>query len=98
VRRKAGSAIAEWANAPTPILIVEILSGSTRRRDRDQKRSLYLDARVDEYWVVDPEAETTTSIRRDRPDVVAAESFAWTPPDVVVGLEIEVPRVFGHAG
>jgi Uncharacterized protein conserved in cyanobacteria len=97
VRQPQGDKDADWANAPTPILIVEILSGSTRRRDRDQKRSLYLDAGVDEYWIVDPEAETITSIRRDRPDVVAAQSFTWMPPDVPVGLEIAVPQAFGRA-
>lgn len=36
----------DWDDAPTPILVVEVLSGSTRRRDLGEKRQLYLDARV----------------------------------------------------
>jgi len=35
-----------WDNAPTPVLVVEIFSPSTRRRDQNQKRSLYMDAGV----------------------------------------------------
>jgi Uma2 family endonuclease len=39
-RGKSGS----WDDAPIPILIVEVLSGSTRWRDYLQKRELYMDA------------------------------------------------------
>ena len=87
---------AGWAGAPTPILSVEVLSDSTRRRDRNQKRSLYMDAGVDEYWIVDPEAETITSIRRDRGDTVASESLAWKPFGAPVALEIKLASVFGR--
>ena len=61
---------AEWADAPTPILIVEVLSDSTRRPDRTEKRSLYMDAGVDEYWInIDPEIELdyVDSSRQKRP-------------------------------
>jgi len=47
-------------SAPTPNLVVEVLSGVTRRRDLDAKRALYLDAGISEYWVID---EDTKSIR-----------------------------------
>jgi len=49
-----------WDSAPTPNLVVEVLSGVTRRRDLDAKRALYLDAGISEYWVID---EDTKSIR-----------------------------------
>ena len=86
---------AGWAGAPTPILSIEVSSDSTRRRDRNQKRSLYMDAGVDEYWIVDPEAETITSIRRDRGDTVASEALAWKPFGAPVALEIKLASVFG---
>src|SRR5690242_17856882 len=35
-----------WDSAPKPTLIVEILSDYTRRRDREQKKSFYLEAGV----------------------------------------------------
>jgi Uma2 family endonuclease len=38
VRRPPRRKTEEWEDAPFPILIVEILSDSTRRRDRNQKR------------------------------------------------------------
>lgn len=94
VRQPPQHGEAGWANAPTPILVVEVLSDSTRRRDLKQKRDFYRDAGVDEYWVVDPETETMTSIRRDRADVVAGETLAWNPPGVSVPLAITVASVF----
>lgn len=42
----------------TPDLIVEVLSPSTRKRDRTLKMDAYRDAGVPEYWLVDPDART----------------------------------------
>jgi Uma2 family endonuclease len=86
---------ASWDTAPIPILVVEILSGSTRRRDRHQKRSLYMDAGVAEYWIVDPETSRITSVRNGREDVVADEHLTWTPRGVASPLTIELGNVFG---
>ncbi len=41
-----------------PSLVVEILSPSSRTHDRRRKFELYERARVPEYWIVDPYAET----------------------------------------
>src|SRR5438046_1621175 len=38
----------------TPSLAVEILSPSTRSRDRRLKRDVYERTGVEEYWVIDP--------------------------------------------
>ncbi|MBR1398192.1 MAG: Uma2 family endonuclease [Selenomonadaceae bacterium] len=38
----------------TPDLVVEILSPSTARRDKIQKKSIYEKYGVKEYWIVDP--------------------------------------------
>lgn len=41
-------------------LAVEVLSPSTRRKDQILKRSKYEDARVQAYWIVDPEGPSVT--------------------------------------
>jgi Uma2 family endonuclease len=43
-----------------PLLVVEILSRSTRREDWGRKRELYAKAGASSYWVVDPDAEEIT--------------------------------------
>jgi Uma2 family endonuclease len=47
-----------------PDLVIEILSPSTRSRDRKLKRDLYERAGVQEYWVVDPEHDHVEIYRR----------------------------------
>lgn len=41
-----------------PNLIVEIISEGSWRRDRVDKKALYEQVSVPEYWIVDPESET----------------------------------------
>lgn len=48
----------------TPALVVEVLSPSTRKRDREIKRQLYDRTGVREYWLVDPDANVVTIHRR----------------------------------
>jgi Uma2 family endonuclease len=43
-----------------PSLVVEILSRSTARRDRVEKRKTYEQNGVEEYWIVDPQKKTVT--------------------------------------
>jgi Uma2 family endonuclease len=51
-----------------PDLVVEILSPGTRRRDRGRKRAIYDREGVQEYWIVDPEAQAITALRRPQHD------------------------------
>jgi Uma2 family endonuclease len=94
VRQPHPKADKSWDTAPVPILIVEASSGSTRRRDRLQKRNLYLDAGVVEYWMVDHETLTITSVRSGHDDVVTGDRLIWSPPGVTATLTIEVARLF----
>lgn len=47
-----------------PDLVVEILSPSTRSRDRRLKRDVYERSGVEEYWVVDPDNDLIEVHRR----------------------------------
>jgi Uma2 family endonuclease len=52
-----------------PLLVVEVLSPTTARRDRDVKTAIYLRAGVREVWLVDPsarrvEVHTTGGVER----------------------------------
>ncbi len=96
VRQPNGNPDPTWDNAPTPILVVEILFPSTRRRDQNQKRNLYLDAGVAEYWKVDGERRTIVSVRRDREDVVARTELVWHPVGASAPLVLHVARAFGE--
>ena len=96
VRAEAPAVLHDWENAPTPMLVVEILSESTRRRDLDQKRNYYLnDVRVPEYWAVDPRQRTVTIARPGRPDRIVDQLFTWHPADAAAPLEIRMEDLFG---
>jgi Uma2 family endonuclease len=85
---------ADWDRAPVPILVVEILSPSTRRRDREQKRALYAEAGVAEYWMVDPETRSITVVGAGRPDLVETEGLVWSPAGTSAPLMIGVAGLF----
>lgn len=75
------------ADLPTaPLLVIEILSPSTRLLDLRHKLGLYEEAGVEHYWVLDPRAERLVvhRLRSGRFEVVADvtgdESFEATEP------------------
>jgi Uma2 family endonuclease len=81
---------------PIPFLVVEIASSSTRRRDMVQKRSLYLDARVAEYWVVDGHARSIRVVRHEF-DQVLTETLRWHPTGAPEPLVLDLPALFREA-
>ncbi len=42
----------------TPTLVVEVISPTSRRKDRLQKLRIYREAQVPHYWLVNPEEKT----------------------------------------
>ncbi|WP_148612040.1 Uma2 family endonuclease [Nocardioides rubriscoriae] len=81
-----------WVTDP-PVLVVEVLSPSTRSEDTMRKSGDYLSAGISQYWVVDPDARAI--------DVFEAVDGAWErvlrlddaapSGDVVVGGHGTVP-------
>jgi Uma2 family endonuclease len=80
-----------------PDLVVEITAGDTWERDAREKRKLYADAGIQEYWIADPETETieqqvwcelgyiSTGIYRKR-EVLSSAFF----PD----LKLQISKIF----
>ena len=83
-----------WAEMPTPLLVVEILSQTTRRRDHVQKRAFYLRLGVAEYWIVDRFERTIRVIRPDVDDVDCDTELVWFPSGATEALRMDVAALF----
>jgi Uma2 family endonuclease len=95
VRQPQDRPDASWVGAPLPILIVEIASPTTRRRDRLYKRSIYTEAGIPEYWMVDGDERTVCVARPGQADVIARDTLRWAPAGVAQPLVISLADVFG---
>ena len=74
-----------------PDWIIEIVSPSSRRMDYSTKNTLYSEAGVREYWIVDPEKERVTVYHYEEDD--APTIFLFTQPIPVAifgGFQITV--------
>lgn len=87
-----------WEAAPVPILVVEIMSPTTRRRDMQQKRTFYLHSGVAEYWIVDPEARSVGVSRPDARDEQCTTVLRWHPAGAARELTLSVPELFADLG
>jgi Uma2 family endonuclease len=84
-----------WDAAPTPKLVIEVLSKATRRRDLAQKRQFYLERGVEEYWAVDRQDRSIMRVRRDAAESVTA-LLTWGPTGTFAALEIDASVMFGE--
>lgn len=87
---------AGWEAWPVPLLVIEISSPTTRRRDHEQKKSFYMGAAVGEYWIVDPESRSITVVRRGERDRVETERVDWQPRNSQTALAVSIDDVFGE--
>jgi Uma2 family endonuclease len=95
-----GARVRDWAGIHPLLLVVEVLSRSTRTRDRTVKRALYQARGIAEYWIIDIDARV---IERWRPDSVEAEvvteQLVWQPVAERAPLVIDLSGLFrGIAG
>jgi Uma2 family endonuclease len=82
-----------------PDFVVEVLSKFNRRNDEISKRAIYERFGVDEYWIVDPEADTVRVHRRQGKALVLVSELAASANDNVTtpifpGLTIDVATLF----
>ena len=68
-----------------PDWILEIVSPSSRRMDYSTKNTLYSDAGVREYWIVDPEKERVTVYHYEEDDAPAIYLFTQAIPAGIFG-------------
>ena len=80
-----------------PDLAVEILSPSTAKQDRSEKRALYGKHGVTEYWLVDPVAETVQIHRLQGEVLVPTRTFGREKTlrsPLLRGLELHLDDIF----
>ena len=77
------------------VLAVEVASASTARVDRREKRAMYRDQGVEEYWVVDLDSRT---IERYTPAALHVEvnedSMTWQPTGAAAPLIVDLKGYF----
>lgn len=94
----------DWMRPAAPVLVVEVLSPSTRREDLLRKAPEYLEAGISQFWVVDRQARTIEVLRNgaERWETVAVVDDANPSADVPVGewgtVPLELSAVLGDAG
>jgi Uma2 family endonuclease len=97
VRPRTPRPVRSWTSAPVPILVVEVLSPSTRRRDQLQKRRLYTRTKVPDYWIVDDEDRTITVARPGEQDRVYDRVLTWKPAGSRKAFRLDVAAMFREA-
>lgn len=84
-------------------LVIEIVSGGQRDRERDltEKRQDYAQAGIPEYWIVDPQEQTITVLVLD--GAAYREDGVYKPGEtarsiLLPGFEVDVAAAFAAGG
>ena len=83
-------------NSPRELrLAIEVVSPSSARYDRVDKRSRYQEERVEELWLIDADSELVERWRPDdeRPEILA-ETLSWQPAECNASLSIDLVALF----
>jgi Uma2 family endonuclease len=77
------------------LLAAEVVSPSSGRADRVEKRTVYREEEVEVYWVVDLDARTVERSVPDHPSVdVLAERVEWHPRGAAQPFVLDVREYF----
>jgi Uma2 family endonuclease len=80
--------------------IVEVVSDDDRRRDIETKRREYAEARIPEYWIVDPQEKRISVLKLSESRYVEHGLFGAgerATSHLLAGFEVEVDRVLSAA-
>ena len=80
-----------WKRVPRALLVVEVLSPTTRMRDLTLKRVGYRRSGIPDYWVIDPEEREAVcwSSKSREPRIESAE-LTWQPRGELPPLDIRL--------
>jgi Uma2 family endonuclease len=80
------------------LLTIEVVSPSSAKADRHDRRRAYLGGGVPEYWVVDADAQHIERWRTgdDRPELLT-DSISFHAPGLESALTISLPELFADA-
>ncbi|MGE0442095.1 MAG: Uma2 family endonuclease [Gemmatimonadales bacterium] len=84
----------KWSDLTERWLAVEVSGPGSRLYDRTYKRSAYLDAGVQEVWLVDLARREVTLSRPGAADQVVTEHLDWREPNTGLMLSIDLEAVF----
>jgi Uma2 family endonuclease len=92
---KNGRKIRSWKDVATLILSAEVISPSTARADRIDKRKILRDEGVPEYWIVDLDARVFERWHPadDRPEILS-DRLRRHPVSAVPPLDIDLIEYF----
>jgi len=81
-------------------LVAEVISPESRKRDRIDKKDLYEQHGVREYWLIDPEARTVEILHLE--SGMYRLAGRWHPGErassqLLKGFEVPVSNLFGEA-
>jgi Uma2 family endonuclease len=84
-----------WREVKTLLLAAQVISPSTARADRGEKRHILQDEGVPEYWIVDLDARIFERWRPgdDRPEILR-NKLEWHPLPAVPALAIDLNDYF----
>ena len=85
----------EWKDLSDHWLVVEVLSRSTRTRDRGVKRAAYFALGVREVWLVDPVSRTVEVCRSATESEVFSDVVRWKVPTLDLVVTVELAELFG---
>jgi Uma2 family endonuclease len=92
---RASGPLRGWDHAPLPMLIVEVISRSTRHRDLGSKRRFYMESGIAEYWIVDRERERVIQIRNNEEREIT-QIIRWSPPGGSAAIDIDIAAMFAE--
>jgi Uma2 family endonuclease len=85
----------KWSDVKRLVLAVEIISPSSVRTDRIQKRELYMNAGVPDYWVIDLDGRFVEQWSATRMAAVpCVDVLRWQPASAPEALVIELVPLF----